>query len=1008
MVIEKIEHYLGVIFFTLLVVCQALVFVAVKAVDNQGALEAVYIEPTAGSELTVGQVVNIEAMLSTAEFDNFSSVYFTLTDQTSGSQINYEADLKSDGIWRAQSSWDTSLFQPGAYYISATAKVYQDNQWVDSLESQPQPVYLVGNYQAAATTNYDTNNLTLPEDLYNTNTNTNDKTIDNVVDTNTNTNTNTNTDAPSDISENQTEVLSVNIVSPQPGAEISGDLDIEVELTGRSLTDQEMLILSLGGKLYQLASLAGTAASYGGLIDTAEVDQNGDAIFANGDYPLQVGLLSGDPANSPEYLGSGITITINNPVVLSEPQILILSPADGQVITADKLTVNIETVNYNPETLSVEIFDIYNTAVTSGAVAIPKTDGYHWNTTLTLGDELADGEDYTLLVSGQDITDPGEGAVQASIFLTLERSLAPVPPQPEDIELLLQVPNSELNANSYLVASSQIAPNTDLEFVFESNNHEVKPLKAIAVPCGSDLIAFARPLIENSGHKYCFYRALYNLPADTGLISGNYYLYARDLGGVLGLSSQSRAVSYFADDSSTEADSDGDNISSDQMSTTSDEEIADQAGETEDQEKSSDSAGINNENSNQPATQVNQAGSLGIDLYTTCFEAGISDQNQCLAFRATMDMLDPACISEQIYQAEACEDYLNKLTVDRECQAAGVVDQEKCKDYLLESYGSQVNCQLSDQNICTDVLRNRYLNRLVLSQQRSNVINQIVSPLLDNSTKLEELRQNLAVQGIDEADTLPIVADDNSNIRLIPAVAETVLEDENRLTTLNQAAMIIDSDGDGLMDDLERYYGTDPYDEDSDGDGYNDGTEIKNGYDPLGPSQLAKAEPVLARLIFANTAIEQPKNKSTKIDHKYEIVSVLEENKKIQLKGRAEADSWINIFLYSDLPLLMTTKTDASGNWSYDIQPSLTDGYHRVYVTVNDDTGKIVKQSSPVSFLIKEAQAVGAQDYFDNTPAADSVNNMLIYYIGGAVFLVLLALGAIIYLYRHRRPELEV
>ena len=42
-----------------------------------------------------------------------------------------------------------------------------------------------------------------------------------------------------------------------------------------------------------------------------------------------------------------------------------------------------------------------------------------------------------------------------------------------------------------------------------------------------------------------------------------------------------------------------------------------------------------------------------------------------------------------------------------------------------------------------------------------------------------------------------------------------------------------DSDSDGLTNEEERLYGTDPFNKDSDGDGYSDGVEIKGGYDPL-------------------------------------------------------------------------------------------------------------------------------------------------------------------------------
>lgn len=43
----------------------------------------------------------------------------------------------------------------------------------------------------------------------------------------------------------------------------------------------------------------------------------------------------------------------------------------------------------------------------------------------------------------------------------------------------------------------------------------------------------------------------------------------------------------------------------------------------------------------------------------------------------------------------------------------------------------------------------------------------------------------------------------------------------------------VDSDKDGLQDELEAKYGTDPQKYDTDGDSYNDGEEISHGYNPL-------------------------------------------------------------------------------------------------------------------------------------------------------------------------------
>ena len=47
-----------------------------------------------------------------------------------------------------------------------------------------------------------------------------------------------------------------------------------------------------------------------------------------------------------------------------------------------------------------------------------------------------------------------------------------------------------------------------------------------------------------------------------------------------------------------------------------------------------------------------------------------------------------------------------------------------------------------------------------------------------------------------------------------------------------------DSDGDGLTDDLEGFYGSNSNNSDTDGDGYLDGAEVKNGYSPTGNGTL--------------------------------------------------------------------------------------------------------------------------------------------------------------------------
>lgn len=49
-------------------------------------------------------------------------------------------------------------------------------------------------------------------------------------------------------------------------------------------------------------------------------------------------------------------------------------------------------------------------------------------------------------------------------------------------------------------------------------------------------------------------------------------------------------------------------------------------------------------------------------------------------------------------------------------------------------------------------------------------------------------------------------------------------------------SIFLDADQDGLSDDEEKVFGTDPLKKDTDGDSYSDGVEVQSGYDPLKPA----------------------------------------------------------------------------------------------------------------------------------------------------------------------------
>jgi hypothetical protein len=79
--------------------------------------------------------------------------------------------------------------------------------------------------------------------------------------------------------------------------------------------------------------------------------------------------------------------------------------------------------------------------------------------------------------------------------------------------------------------------------------------------------------------------------------------------------------------------------------------------------------------------------------------------------------------------------------------------------------------------------------------------------------------------------------------------------------------------------------------------------------------------------------------------------------KGILLTGRSFPNAPVYIYIYSDLPLILSTITDSNGNWSYVLESPLGDGKHQVFVAVTDNSGKIIAKSEPL-FFVKTAEAI--------------------------------------------------
>ncbi len=221
-----------------------------------------------------------------------------------------------------------------------------------------------------------------------------------------------------------------------------------------------------------------------------------------------------------------------------------------------------------------------------------------------------------------------------------------------------------------------------------------------------------------------------------------------------------------------------------------------------------------------------------------------------------------------------------------------------------------------------------------------------------------------------------------------------------------------DTDNEGAPDIVENEIGTSINNPDTDGDGVTDYDEIINESNPLGEGTIdalvtegkITAEKVTeVKATLEKIAFEEPKTSGVAKPHKLSVLEVANVSEhigqnKIIFRGRGPANTYLSLFIYST-PIVVTTKTDASGNFTYSLDKHLVDGEHEVYVTVTDDTGKIQEKSSPFTFFVRKAEAVSEEEYFRadvnvQSDTATTVNTYLwlaLALVAAAIILLLVA-----------------
>lgn len=382
--------------------------------------------------------------------------------------------------------------------------------------------------------------------------------------------------------------------------------------------------------------------------------------------------------------------------------------------------------------------------------------------------------------------------------------------------------------------------------------------------------------------------------------------------------------------------------------------------------------------------------------------------------------VDKECVAAGV-PAEKCEQFLAFRHQSDECRKAGIVTKEECLSYLDLKHGGQHPACVGKSKEECDGLRRGKIAGLLSSDDLRKLGDAAIDSIGDVIRILPKKDGETNAPNPDKdkqliIDNVPLTSNEDLHVRIhgSPSYAEV----DGLGVRQMPAVLLVDTDSDGLPDDLEARLKTDPKNPDSDGDSFSDFTEVKNGYNPLGGGELSEDTPLapIDRAVISGAPLEQPKTEGMEDPELLvEGVSTEEEAQggKTTIGGKAAPGEVVTIYIYSYLPVVLTTTADADGNWSYDLESSLTDGQHEAYVAVTDETGKIKTKSSPLSFFVNSAQAASPDEYFgaeavNATATAAPLKQAFQWYAFGVIGIVLLAgiVVAVILLRKLKKPTM--
>lgn len=691
--------------------------------------------------------------------------------------------------------------------------------------------------------------------------------------------------------------------------------------------------------------------------DISELDEENLALET-----LSQDAKNSELANHEEILATSTTTSTATSTVANGPDLAIDTPENHSTISSKLFLVDL-TTNFLSENVTVEFINTDNAAISTRDIVIEKTDGYRWVKNIELDNTFINGS-YKLIVSAA--IPGGNLAVNKTFDYQL---LAPSTIRAED--LIMDLVNLPSNVQGQVGLRVDANLNIDnIDFVIEDivNNVEALRIKGNnqSAPNGVGVSFFA--------------------VWDTAVLAnGNYLVYVESKIDQQKVGSVKQLVTVY----------NLNNVVPEEALANENFEEAEPTGPST---VTTSTSTVSVANSLEP----DSAGSID------CQRSGITDVVLCQKYQAGLnDSIPEICQENNILSSLECEKYIFEKEIGI-CAQEKINDESACREYLYQMYSSGLVCNIKATSTCQQLVSEKYVARLAYQLEQKNQFLKMIDDLAGEQLTLTTLRDHLLVARLSAID-LPLIASDKK-IKVLKIKNQNNLDSTENLYFSAPALIMGDADGDGLPDDLELYYGTDPYNIDSDGDGHLDAEEIFQGYDPLSTAKLQKPRTALDQLLSAGLTIEEPRLSALAVDDNWSVSSAQATSSGLKLSGQATANTLVNIFIYSSLPFLISTQTDASGQWSYSLSDPLTEGVHQVYVSSHDQSGRLLARSAPLTFLVAnitdDLPPVGIGQEIQVIGETALAKNWTWYYIIAlSLFLIILLLVVFGWLKRRHRQS---